>query len=138
MKILAMLLLVATTLTAASPDVKWESSLEAAKVRAKAEHKVIFVDLWTGWCGWCIKLQKETFPSEEAKAALAKVVAVSIKTQEVDGKPTAFASLEKTYKVEGYPTLLVLDETGREIARQPGYLPPGPFASWVNSQAKVK
>jgi thioredoxin-related protein len=138
MKKLGILLLVASSLSAASPEVKWESSLEAAMTRARAEHKVIFVDLWTGWCGWCIKLQKETFPSEEAKAALGRVVAVSIKTQEADGKPTRFASLEKTYKVDGYPTLLILDEKGREISRQPGYLPPGPFASWVNSQVKVK
>ena len=116
MKMFGIVLLVASSLAAASPEVKWEHSLDAAMTRAKAEHKVIFVDLWTGWCGWCIKLQKETFPSEEAKAALGKVVAVSLKTQEADGKPTAFASLEKTYKVDGYPTLLILDEKGREIA----------------------
>ena len=89
MKMFGIVLLVASSLAAASPEVKWEHSLDAAMTRAKAEHKVIFVDLWTGWCGWCIKLQKETFPSEEAKAALGKVVAVSLKTQEADGKPTA-------------------------------------------------
>jgi thioredoxin-related protein len=138
MKMLAALLLVAGTLAAASPEVKWETSLEAAQTRAKAEHKVIFMDVWTGWCGWCIKLQKETFPSTEAQAALAKVVPLRIMTQESNGSPTKDNYIEKKYQVEAYPMLLILDASGKEISRQAGYLQPQPFASWVNAHAKPK
>ena len=136
MKAIATLLLAAATLTAGTADVKWETSLQAAQARAKAEHKVIFVDVWTGWCGWCIKLQKETFPSPEAQAVLAKVVPLSVKTQEVDGKPTADNHFERDFKVQGYPTLLILDADGKEVSRQPGYLPPKPFAQWLGGHAK--
>jgi thioredoxin-related protein len=138
MKTLATLLLAASALAAAPAEVKWETSLPAAQARARAEHKVILLDVWTGWCGWCIKLQKETFPSPEAQAALAKVVPLSIKTQEVNGSPTKDNGFERTYKVQGYPTLLILDAGGREIARQPGYLPPKPFANWVEANAKAR
>jgi thioredoxin-related protein len=136
MKTFATLILAAGTLAAAPAGVKWETSLQAAQARAKAENKVILLDVWTGWCGWCIKLQKDTFPSPEAQSALAKVVPLSIKTQEVNGSPTQDNHFEKDYRVEGYPTLLILDANGKEIARQPGYLPPKPFAQWVGSHAK--
>jgi len=138
MKAIATLLLAATTLSAApSTNVKWETSLQAAQARAKAEHKVIFMDVWAGWCGWCLKLQKDTFPSQAAEAALAKVVPLTIKTQEVNGSPTKDNHFERDYKVDGYPTLLILDANGKEISRQPGYLPPQQFASWINAHAKA-
>ena len=129
MKKLALMMLVASSLVAA--PVKWEHDLEAAKARARAEHKLIFCDLWTGWCGWCIKLQKDTFPSPEAKEVLDKMVAVSIMTQDRAGTPTADSGLERSYKVTGFPTLLVLDAEGRELERQPGYLPPTQFREWL-------
>ncbi len=138
MKILGILFLVAVSLTASTPEVKWETSLEAAQNRAKVEHKVIFMDVWTAWCGWCIKLQKETFPSKEAQAALAKVVPLRIMTQELNGSPTKDNYIEKKYHVDGYPTLLILDASGKEIARQPGYLPPQQFAGWVGNYSIPK
>jgi thioredoxin-related protein len=137
MKAIVTLLLAATTLTAATNEVKWETSLQAAQARAKAEHKVIFLDVWAGWCGWCLKLQKDTFPSKEGLAALAKVVPLTIKTQEVNGSPTKDNHFERDFKVDGYPTLLILDANGKEISRQPGYLPPRQFAAWVDSNTKA-
>lgn len=112
--------------------VTWETSLPAAQKRARAEHKLIFMDLWTGWCGWCIKLQKETFPSQQGQRALAKVVPLSLKTQEKDGKATENKPYEGLFKIEGFPALFLLDEEGRVVAQQPGYLPPDQFAAWID------
>ncbi len=136
MKLLLIPFLVAGTL--AAKDVKWETNLAAAQARAKKEHKVIFMDVWTEWCGWCIKLQKDTFPTAVAQEALAKVVPLSVKTQLKDGSPTADKALEAKYKVEGFPALFILDENGQVLAQQPGYLPAGPFAEWINNSAKLK
>jgi len=118
--------------------VQWETSLPAAQARAKAEHKLIFMDVWTEWCGWCIKLQKDTFPSPEAQAALAKVVPLSLKTQFKDGKPTADKSYEALYHVEGFPALFLLDAEGKVLAQQPGYMPPQDFAQWLQAGVKAK
>ena len=73
MKPLAALFLVAASLSAQGPT-KWEHDYQAALKRAKAENKVIFMDLWTEWCGPCQYLQKNVFPSTEGQVALAKVV----------------------------------------------------------------
>ncbi len=79
---------------AAQGGVRWEHDLPTALARAKAEHKPILLDVWTEWCGWCIRLQRNTFPSAEAQAALRDVVPLSIKTQLRDGTPTADYAVE--------------------------------------------
>jgi thioredoxin-related protein len=135
MKKLAILLLVASSLHAAS-DTRWETSLAAAEKRAKAEHKLIFLDVYTGWCYWCKKLQKETFPSPAGKAVLARMVALRIETEDEKYQPTQDNAIEKQYQVDGFPTLLILDADGKEVARQPGYMPPQPFAAWVTAHAR--
>ena len=142
MKTLAVMLLVAGTLMAqsgvkgappaAGKVIKWETDLPAALKRAKAEHKLVFMDVWTDWCGWCIKLQKDTFPSPEAQAALARMVPLSLKTQLSKGQPTENKFIEEKYKVEAYPMLIILDADGKEVARQAGFLQPQPFAAWLD------
>ena len=104
----------------------------AAQATARKENKLIFLDLYTEWCGWCKKLQRDTFPSTEGKKALEHFVVLTIKTQERNGTPTEDNPLEKQFKVEGYPTLIVLDADGVEVARNPGYLPPVEFADWLH------
>jgi thioredoxin-related protein len=136
MKLILIPFLVAGSLLA--QDVKWETNLAKAQARAKAEHKVIFMDVWTEWCGWCIKLQRDTFPTPEARKALANVIPLSVKTQLKDGSPTADKGIESTYKVEGFPALFILDENGKVLSQQPGYLPAGPFADWINKSSKLK
>lgn len=137
MRTLLLSLLIGSTLLAQS--VKWETSLPAAQARAKAEHKLIFMDVWTGWCGWCIKLQKDTFPSAQGLKALAKVVPLSLMTQTKDSKPTENKIYESIFKVDGFPALFLLDERGKVVSQQPGYLAPGPFQAWIDGEvAKYK
>jgi thioredoxin-related protein len=66
------------------------------------------------------------------------VVPLSIETQDEKYKPTKDNYIEQQYKVDGYPTLLILNADGKEVARQPGYLPPREFAAWVTSVVKKK
>lgn len=41
--------------------VEWKTIEEAAKVDAKSNTKLYFVDFYTSWCGWCKKADRETF-----------------------------------------------------------------------------
>lgn len=122
--------------TLMAQGVKWETSLPEAQKRARAEHKMIFMDVWTEWCGWCIKLQKDTFPSLQGQAALSKVVPLTIKTQFKDGKPTADKAFETIYPVDGFPALFLLDEDGKVVGKHAGYLPPDGFADWIGQNVK--
>ncbi len=135
MKALAALFLIAAPMFAAGP-VKWEHDYQSALKRAKAEKKVIFMDLWTEWCGPCLHLQKTVFPSAEAQAALAKVVPFSSLVQKRDGTPVAEGTkLAETFKLNAFPTLVILDADGKELRRQVGAFRTGAeFATWLDAK----
>ncbi len=44
-------------------SVKWNSIEEAMEKAAKQE-KLLFIDCYTSWCGWCKVLDKETFSND--------------------------------------------------------------------------
>lgn len=121
---------------AAQGQIGWEHDLAAAQKRARTEHKLIFLDVWTEWCTWCVKLQRDTFPAPEAQAALSRFVPLSLKTQTRDGRPTEQGWAERHFKVQGFPALFVLDADGKVVDQRPGYLPPEAFAQWLNQVAR--
>ena len=135
MKSLIALLLIAAPLVAQGP-VKWEHSYQAALKRAKAEKKLIFMDLWTEWCPPCQYLQKNVFPSAEGQAALAKVVPFSALVEKKDRTPVAEGTkLAASFRLEGYPTMVILDANGREVRRQVGAFRSGAeFAAWLGAK----
>ena len=50
--------------TQATAQVNW-LTWEEAQERNKKEPRKIFVDVYTQWCGWCKKMDKETFSNPE-------------------------------------------------------------------------
>ena len=112
----------------------WLTDLPKAQAQAKAENKIVLLD-FTGsdWCHWCIKFRKEVLDTPEFQAYAAKnVVLVELdypnkKVQSADLKK-ANATLKTQYDIHGFPTLLVLNQNGKEIGRQVGFSQGGPAA----------
>lgn len=128
---------VAAQATTAKPEAgaadvfKWETDLEIAKKRAKDEHKTILAD-FTGsdWCGWCIKLKKEVFDQPEfqdyAKKHLVMLELDFPRKKELPPKEKAQnEKLSEEFKVDGFPSVLLLNARGKEISRT-GYQAGGP------------
>jgi len=109
---------------AANVDVfKWETDLEVAKKRAKDENKEILAD-FTGsdWCGWCIKLKKEVFDQPEfqeyAKKHLVMLELDFPRKKELPAKEKEQnEKLSQEFKVDGFPTILLMNVRGKEINR---------------------
>lgn len=115
---------------------KWHESFEEAKALAKKENKPLLLD-FTGsdWCPPCKQLKAKVFDSAEFKQwAAAKVVLVELdfprrKEQNAEVKKQN-EKLAKEFKIEGFPTVIILDATGKERARQVGYSGAKP-ADWI-------
>lgn len=57
---------------AAAQQVKWKSIDQAVKIDTKSNTKLYFVDFYTTWCGWCKKMDRETFTDPVVAAILNK------------------------------------------------------------------
>ena len=98
----------------------WLTSIPEAQTLAKAEKKALFVE-FTGsdWCPPCIMMEKAVFSKKAfVKGAKKDFVLVKIDIPNSDKalKKKNEKVLEK-YKVNGVPTVLLLDSNGKEISR---------------------
>ncbi len=110
---------------------KWETDFELAKKRAKEEKKDMLLDFnGSDWCGWCIKLKKEVFDmpafQEYAKKNLI-MVDLDYPHQKVlpEKEKAQNEKLQQEYQIQGFPTIILLNSKGREVART-GYQEGGP------------
>ena len=118
-------------------EVKWYTFEEAVEA-SKTEKRKIFVDVYTNWCGWCKKMDKNTFTDPGiAKMLNEKYYAVKLNAE--DKAPVTFRDKTFIFKPEyrthelalslmggksGYPTTVYLDEDFNLLHKQPGYLTP--------------
>jgi protein disulfide-isomerase len=121
---------------------EWLTDLPKAQAKAKEEKKLVMLD-FTGsdWCGWCIKLHNEVFSKPEfAEYAKKNLVLVEVdfprKKQLSAAQKRANDALQTKYKIEGYPTIIVLNGEGKQVG-QLGYMPGGPKA-FIAELEKVK
>jgi len=101
----------------------WLTDYDAAVAKAKAEKKTILLD-FTGsdWCGWCIKLDKEVFSQKAFKEYADKnlvpvVLDFPRKKEQSEEIKKQNRELQKKYKIRGYPTIILVNSEGKEIAR---------------------
>jgi thioredoxin-related protein len=105
---------------ALAAEIQWETDFNAALQKAAAQKKPMMVDLYTSWCGWCKVLDQKTY-SDPGVIEQAKNF-ISVK---VDGDKQR--DLISRYNITGYPTILFLDDTGKETYRIVGFRPPEKF-----------
>ena len=130
-KLLATFFLLALTVTLRAHSGDWLTDFEAAKKKAAAENKPIFA-LFTGsdWCPPCMKWEKDTFSKPEFQNyAKTNLVLLLLDFPNKKKLPKAQqkhndALLEK-FKIEGYPTALILDAKGKKLGEL-GYTEGGP------------
>lgn len=114
------------------PDLPWARDYDEAFTRARAEGKLVMVDFYTDWCGWCKRLDRTTLSDPRVRQALARFVPVRLDAEK-DGRAQA-----DRLGVRGYPTIVFLDPAGAEVGRIGGYLEPGPFLAELDSIAAAR
>jgi protein disulfide-isomerase len=133
-KIAIALLACCALLKVNAADLNWLTDVTKAEAQAKTDNKLVLLD-FTGsdWCGWCMKLDKETFSKTEFTDYASKnLVLVQLdypnKKPQSDDLKKANAALQTKYSIEGFPTLIALKPDGTVVWKQVGYLAGGPKA----------
>jgi thiol-disulfide isomerase/thioredoxin len=104
-------------------DDLWQTNFEAAKAKAKAEHKMLLVEFsGSDWCPWCKKLKTDVFDKESFKTAARKgFVLVNLDYPNQNHQSAEIkrqnSELLKQYKVNVYPTIFVMDAKGQPVAQ---------------------
>jgi tetratricopeptide (TPR) repeat protein len=101
----------------------------AVQKAAKAANKPIYLHFTTTWCGWCRKIENETYTDAKAKAALAMYACATLDcTVPRDGAPSEAVktnlSLYRKYGGDGYPFLVMVTPEGDLLHTIDGYVPP--------------
>ena len=130
LRLLAVTILASLTFSSARAAEGWTEDFEAAKQLAAKEKKDLLMD-FTGsdWCAYCIKLKKEVLSKPEFISTAPKsFVLVELdypQEKEQDEKIKAQnEKLQKEYSIDGYPTVILADASGRVYAKT-GYMPGG-------------
>lgn len=98
-----------------SHSIQWTTSYKEALNLARAEHKPILLYFdGSDWCGWCMKMNKEIFASSDfikltSNAFIFVNVDFPIYSELPPATITQNEMLKSKYKIEGFPTLVIID-----------------------------
>ena len=91
----------------------FDGTFEAALAEAKAKGKLVLVDVGAYWCHSCHELEENVFTLPKVGDRIREgFVAVKLDAEKDQGP-----ELTERYRVQAYPTLLVLDANGVEMGR---------------------
>lgn len=98
--------------------IKWHRDLRQAIEVARAEGKLVVVDVYTDWCGWCRKMDKTVYADPAIVALSRQEVFVKINAEDgAEGQQFA-----RKMRVRGYPTTIILDGQGKVLSVAQGYI----------------
>lgn len=113
--------------------IQWMKFEEAIAANAK-NPKMILVDVYTDWCGWCKKMDKDTFTDPRVIAHFQKnFYAVKLNAEDTNrkfpfmGKTFSEAEMAASMRVNSYPNFVVIEPGLQNIAQLPGYREPETF-----------
>jgi uncharacterized protein YyaL (SSP411 family) len=99
-------------------EIAWQGWSDAVFVRARAEKRLVLLDLGAVWCHWCHVMEETTYKDPQVVNLLGKhFVAVRV---DQDARP----DLSNRYEDYGWPATIIFDASGKELVKFAGYIPP--------------
>ncbi len=116
---------------------EWETKDLDGKTHALKGYrgKVVILDFWSRGCGWCVEAMPQVKQlAEEFKNEPVAILGMNTDTDESDAKfvikvmelnyPSLKAEgLPEKYQVQGFPTLIIVDQAGKVADIHVGYSP---------------
>jgi thiol:disulfide interchange protein len=117
----------------------WHKDFDSAMLEAKQQQKFVMVDVYTDWCVYCKKLDKEVYTNPEVEKYLAEKFVVVKANAEDKAQGEAFCT--KFDAFGAYPTILFFDTKSKKekpVSRIAGYLPSTEFNAALHSIVESK
>ena len=118
--------------------IEWLTIEEAAE-RSASEPRVIFVDVYTNWCGYCKVMDRKTFANPDViKYVNENYYAVKLNAEdytkfEFKGQTTNNGEIARAFRVSGYPTIVLIDDSFTQFTPRPGFRGPQDFINLLQS-----
>jgi len=107
----------------------WDAGLREAGTLGRP----VLVDVYTDWCGWCKRMDRDVYARADVQDYLArkfvtvKLDAESNASARYEGRAYTSRALAARFGVTGYPTTLFLSAKGVQLGNVPGYSSPQDF-----------
>lgn len=108
-------------------NITWYNLKEAQQL-AQEDGKKVLIYAEASWCGYCQKMENEVFPRQEIIEAMAQYyypVRVDIESNnkiEFNGEILTESQFARKYRVQGTPTTFFVDQGGKILGAQPGFI----------------
>jgi len=108
----------------------WKEILSKAKV----ENNLVFIDVYTCWCGPCKMMAAETFPQKK----VGDVFNANFINYKIDAEKGEGIAIAQKFEVRAFPTYLFVNGDGELVYRVVGYMKAEPFLEEANIAIREK
>jgi len=106
-------------------NVAWTTEFDHALATARDRNVPVVLEFWTSGCMYCRMMEREVLTDPRVERALNKLIPVRVQW-------SSEPELAERYRVEAFPTFLVLSGDGSVIGRTMGYQPPEAFLRFLD------
>jgi thioredoxin-related protein len=122
----------------AQEKIEWMKFEDAVAANEK-NPKMLLVDVYTDWCGWCKKMDKETFTNPKViKYVNSQFYPVKLNAEDTKrtfnfmGKEYNESQIAAAMRVRSYPNFVVIEPKLQNLAQLPGYRQPDQFIAGLD------
>lgn len=125
-----MLLTLAASSFKSSEEITWVDFNKGYEI-AKKKNKIMLVDVYTDWCGWCKRMDRDAYAKPNIISAVnSDFVAVKFNPEKTgvtytfEGKTYTgeqLAGVISNYQISGYPTTIFIYPKGKKSEIVVGY-----------------